>query len=69
MTYSDKYGIFFGRIDHDGNVLVLHTSGEAATRLDTNVYPVRSELSARYEHPEGIVLAIDDAEKIGLVIE
>ena len=32
-------------------------------------YPVGSELSARYEHPEGITLRPHDAEKLGIEIE
>lgn len=60
----------FGRINNVGNVDVLYVeSGEVVTRIDANVYPVGSELSARYEHAEGIALSRDDAEKIGLEIE
>lgn len=60
----------FGRINNVGNVDVLYVeSGEVVTRIDANVYPVGSELSARYEHAEGVVLSRDDAEKIGLEIE
>lgn len=70
MTYTDKYGEFFGRLDEHGNVVVLHVAeGEAATRLDTSVYPVGSELSARYEHPAGIVLSRADADRLGIEIE
>ena len=69
-TYADEYGRFFGRIDTDGNVIVLHESGERATRLARpGVYPVGSNLGARYEHPEGIIITRDDANKIGLRIE
>lgn len=70
MSYQDKFGSFFGRINADGNVIVLHSEdGEAATRLDASVYPIGSEQSARYEHASGIVLSKDDAAKIGLEIE
>lgn len=70
MTYSDKYGEFFGRLNEDGTVRVLHVAeGEAATRLDANVYPVGSALSARYEHPAGINLSREDADALGLEIE
>jgi hypothetical protein len=69
MAYSDKHGEFFGR-KADGGVAVLHIAdGEAATRLDASVYPVGSELSARYEHPEGIVLSEADAATLGIEIE
>lgn len=68
-TYSDENGEFFGRINEDGNVLVLHLDGVAATRLDANVYPIGSDLSARYEHAAGIVLSRNDAERLGIEIE
>lgn len=70
MTYSDKHGTFFGRLDSSGNVVVLHVEdGAAATRLDAPVYPLGSALSARYEHAEGLILKRVDAENIGLEIE
>lgn len=70
MSYSDKYGEFFGRLNDDGNVMVLHVEdGVEATRLDASVYPVGSDLSARYEHPAGIVISVDDAKKLGIEIE
>lgn len=68
-VYKDKYGEFFGRVNDEGTVDVLHTSGEAATRLDASVYPAGSSLSARYEHTSGISLSKEDAKKIGLPIE
>jgi hypothetical protein len=67
--YADEYGSFFGRLNEDGNVIVLHETGEAATRLDANVYPVGSQLSARNEHAAGIVLSRADAARLGLGIE
>ena len=70
MTYTDRYGTFFGRLDAEGNVVVLHVEdGLPTTRLDASVYPVGSELSARYEHPEGIVLSQKDAAALGIEIE
>ena len=61
---------FFGRINEDGNVVVLHVEdGAVATRLDCSVYPVGSQVSARYEHPAGITLNVADAKRIGLDIE
>jgi hypothetical protein len=62
---------FFGRIDENGNVEVFHESGEAATRMDHNIYAIGSDgsKSVRYEHPEGIVISRADAEKIGLEID
>jgi len=70
MTYSDKYGSFFGRKNSDGNIDVLEVeSGLGANRLDANVYPVGSSLSARYDHPEGITLSPEDAAKLGIEVE
>jgi len=61
----------FGRINESGNVMVLHAEdGEPVTRMDDcAIYPVDSETSVCYEHPEGIVITIDDAKKIGIEIE
>lgn len=60
----------FGRVNENGNVAILYAeSGEAVTRLDASVYPVGSNLSARYEHPSGIILSREDANKLGLQIE
>jgi hypothetical protein len=60
----------FGRINDAGNVAVFHAeSGEPVTQLDAAVYPVGSNLSARYEHPRGIVLSRSDAARIGVEVE
>jgi hypothetical protein len=70
MSYQDENGKIFGRIDNNGNVIVLYAEeGEAVTWMDENVYPVGSSLSVRYEHPEGIVLSREDADKLGIEIE
>ena len=58
---------YFYKIDENGNAIILTVAdGEAVTRIDANIYPVGSELSTRYEHPDGIVLTIEDAKKIGI---
>lgn len=67
--YQNQHGEFFGRINEDGNVDVLHADGSAATRLDCSVYPIGSDVSTRYEHPAGITISRDDAKRIGLGIE
>ena len=70
MTFRDETDAIFGRLDDDGNILVLYeTDGLAVTRIDANVYSVGSELSARYEHPGGIVLSRADADTLGIDIE
>ncbi|WP_051298828.1 hypothetical protein [Marinobacterium litorale] len=64
----------FGRIDENGNVAVLWAEdGEAVRRFEEDempiVYPVDSGLSCYYEHPNGIVISREDADKIGIEIE
>jgi hypothetical protein len=68
--YKDNYGIFFGRLNRHGDVMVLHVGdGAAVTRMDCNIYPVGANFSVQYEHPEGIVISRGDADSIGLDIE
>jgi hypothetical protein len=71
MSYRDEFGEFFGRLNNDGDVMVLHTSsGENATRLACSyIYPIDSDFSARYDHAEGIIISVGDAKLIGLDIE
>lgn len=59
----------FYRINENGDAAVFHQSGDVVTVIDANVYPVGSNFSARYEHPQGIVLSVSDAEKIGIAAE
>jgi hypothetical protein len=59
----------FYRINSENNAEILNDDGTAATRIDVNVYPIGSDLSARYEHPEGIVLTVADAVKTGIAKE
>lgn len=59
----------FYRTNTNGNAVVLNDDGTAVTRIDADVYPVGSNLSARYEHAEGVVLTVEDAEKIGIEAE
>jgi hypothetical protein len=62
----------FGRVTEAGSIALFHTgSGEVVTRLftDTIIYPIGSNLSCGYEHPNGIVISREDADKIGITIE
>jgi hypothetical protein len=59
----------FYRINDDGNAIILEDDGSIVTRIDANVYPVGSNCSARYEHPEGITLTIEDAQRLGIEVE
>ena len=71
MNYTDKYGAFFGRVNEQGTIDVLHVEdGMAASRLECrNLYPVGSSLSVHYEHADGIKISREDAARIGLQIE
>jgi len=60
---------FFGRINSDGNIQVFELDGIATRMPIDNLYPIDSSFSVLYEHPEGIVISLDDAEKIGLEYE
>lgn len=59
----------FYRINSNGNAEVFNDDGTVATRIDADVYPIGSDFSSRYEHPEGIILTVSDAEKIGIEAE
>ena len=66
MTTTNE---MFYRVDENGNAVVFHDSGEVVTKIDASVYPVDSDFSARYEHPNGIVLTVADSEKVGIKSE
>ena len=58
---------FFYRLNEEGNAVIFHETGEAATKLGgPAIYPIGSLLSTHYEHPEGIILSVEDAEKLGV---
>lgn len=66
MTKSN----LFYRLDDQGNAVILHAEdGSAVTRIDASVYPIGSSFSTRYEHPEGIILSVDDARKLNIPSE
>lgn len=62
----------FGRKDNKGNVMVLFTDGEPVTRLDEDnddmplIWPINSDVSAYYEHPDGLIISIEDAQTLKL---
>lgn len=59
----------FGRTVENGVLLCWRDSGEVVTALEKNMplaWPVDSDLSAHYEHPEGIILSKEDAESLGI---
>lgn len=61
----------FGRMTEDGNVRVFNADGTVCTRLlaNYNVWDVNSGKSTAYEHPEGIVIEMKDAEELDIDIE
>lgn len=70
MSYQDENGKIYGVENEDKNIVLFYAeTGEPVTRLDENVYPVGSDFSARYEHPEGVVLEYEDAKNLGIEIE
>ena len=57
------------RLNAEGDAVVLHRhSLTPCMRLNgvRGLYPVGSRLSVEYEHPAGIVLRVEDAERLGL---
>lgn len=56
----------FYRENDNGDAVIFNSDGSVATKIDANVYPIGSNLSARYEHASGIILAVSDAEEIGI---
>lgn len=64
-----KVNQMFGLTNQDGTVSVFNNDGSVATRIDANVYPLGSHLCAKWEHPAGIALTMDDCAAIGLHID
>ena len=61
----------FGRINSAGTADILYyESGEAVTRIVQlhRVYPVGSELSCAYDHPEGIELTLQQCREWGIYL-
>lgn len=59
----------FYRLDDDGNARIYHADGSPVTRIDADVYPVGSNVSARYDHASGIVLTVADARTLRITEE
>jgi len=73
MSKSIDLTLFY-RLDNDGNAVILNEDGTQTTRIELDSYigvpyPVGSTVSVLWEHPEGIVLTVEDAERIGVVKE
>jgi len=65
---SDTNTMFY-RVDKNGDAQIFNNDGSVATRIDENVYPIGSKLGAKYEHVNGIILSVEDAEKIEIMAE
>lgn len=63
--------MYFGRKSKKGIAIFHVEDGEPVTRLSGHhtVYPVGSSLSADWEHPEGVILHPEDAQRLGIEIE
>lgn len=62
----------FGRVNDEGYVMVHHhdDAGLPVTTLDVDgLWPVGSSLCSRCQHPEGIVISMEQARELGLKIE
>ncbi len=61
----------FYRVNNDDTADLFHDCGDRVTRIDTDyrttAYPIGSDLSVEYEHPEGITVEVCDAKNMGLV--
>jgi len=59
--------------EKNGNYGILDDEGYPVTRIERKqgqaIYPVGSNLSTNYEHPEGIILSLKDVQKLGIEIE
>jgi len=59
----------FARPNEDGSYSILHVEdGQAVTRLD-GCWPLDSNLSGSYEHPEGIRLDAEQVQSLGIEVE
>ena len=62
----------FGRKVANG-IELFHASGEALTQAPDSdspvIYPVDSSVSWHHEHPKGIVISAEDAEKNSIAVE
>ncbi len=56
----------FYRLNDDGNAVIFNDDGTPTTRIDADVYDMTTYLSARYEHPKGVVLTVKGAKEAGI---
>ncbi len=58
----------FYRLDENGNAIILDVDGCACERIPeaTTIYPIGADLSCAYQHIDGIVLTVEDADKLGI---
>lgn len=68
MTATDLSTVFY-RVNDEGTADLLDVeTGRAITRIEQGptLWPIGSDVSARYEHPEGITITVEDAERMGI---
>ena len=68
---SENRENYFARKNEDGNYSILHADGTPVTRIKNiaGLYPVGSDMSSQYEHPDGIVLTFADVVQLAINIE
>jgi len=59
------------RLDSEGQIcyFIGKTKGDKFVPPLYGVYPVNADVSTKYEHPEGIVITVDDANRLGIEVE
>jgi hypothetical protein len=75
LSHEETTEMFY-RLNEHGNAVILDSdNGLNITQLNIAAWPIDSEidprltLSTEYNHPEGIVLSVEDAEKLGITHE
>ena len=68
---KDHNDEMFYHVSEEGNAEICYCNdGVAVTRIESgNIYPIGAQTSTWYEHPEGIILSIADAKKLGIQSE
>ena len=72
VTYTTDTGdLIFGEVTAKGIALLYASDGLPVNRLETSspIYDVNSRLGLAYDHPNGIVIELDDARRLGITDE
>lgn len=58
---------FFYRVNVEGNAHIFNEDGSSATKLPFwGIYPIGSNLSVQYEHPQGIDLTLEEVLRLNI---